>query len=605
MTFDLETVLAGSDRRTLAAVVTHLTGDPNAVPDLRDREQIIRLAKEILPAFIRGEKEITPPSDEVLAACMTHAAGEDVDPSYGPLAREQLHIGPFSKAAPLSPPDDFKVVIIGGGVTGVLAGIRLGELGLDNYVIYDKNPEPGGTWWLNDYPGCRVDTPSLLYSYSFAIDRGWPKHFSHQPDLLEYVKEIVEESDIGDRLQSGAAVESMTWNDETGKWDLVIKRDDGSTEETSANFVFGATGLLRVPQFPPLEGMDNFKGSSFHSTDWDHSIDLSDKRIAIIGTGATANQVVPAIASTAKEVVVFQRTPHWMMSHPQYGKDLTGNEQSLIREIPTYMEWFRFKQFWQLGDSILPTLRVDPEWEHRDRSVNAANDKFRDQLNEYIKSQLGNEPELMEIVTPDYPPYGKRMLLDNGWYGALKRDNVSITNTPIVKITEDGVETEDGLEKVDVIAYCTGYHAGKIMWPIEITGKGGSNLRKRLDDDPEAYLGTAMQDAPNFLISSGPNSVPGHGGSFIFFSECQVNYMTEFLRTLFDNHWSRLEVREEALRKFVDETAEDLKTYVWSEPGISNWFTGGHDRVTAIVPKRLIDVWRDSKAVASGDYTGS
>lgn len=605
MTIDLENVLAGADRRTLAAVLTHLTGDPNAVPDTRDRDQIVQLAREILPPFIRGEKQAGIPSDAVLNACMSHAAGESVDPAYGPLAREQLNIGPAPKPKPLKAPAGFNIAIIGAGVTGVLAGIRLSELGFDNYRIYEKNPEPGGTWWLNDYPGCRVDTPSLLYSYSFAIDRGWPKHFSHQPDLLKYVKDIVAESAIGDRLQLDTAVESMTWNDATGKWDLVLKRGDGATEKTSANFVFGATGLLRVPQFPPIKGIENFKGPWFHSTAWDHGIDLGAKRVAIIGTGATANQVVPAIAPNAREVIIFQRTPHWMMSHPQYGKDLTGTEQTLIREIPTYMEWFRFKQFWQLGDSILPTLRVDPQWEHRERSVNAANDKFRNQLLAYIASQLGDRPDLMEIVTPDYPPYGKRMLLDNGWYAALKRDNVSITNTPIVRITEDGVETKDGLEKVDLIAYCTGYHAGKIMWPIQITGRNGADIRKRLDDDPEAYLGTAMADAPNFLISSGPNSVPGHGGSFIFFSECQVNYMTEFLRTLFDNHWSRLEVREAALRKFVDETAKDLETYVWSQPGISNWFKGGHDRVTAIVPKRLIDVWQDSKAVASGDYTGS
>ncbi len=479
---DISSLLASADRRTLAAVVTHLSGDPRAVPDLRDRAQIEELAARLLPLYLAGEKTAGPPSDEVLQAAMNLAAGEKVPAEYGPMVREQMGIGPTVASQPLNPPADFHVVIIGAGVTGVLAGLKLDQMGLPSFTILEKNPEPGGTWWQNSYPGCRVDTPSLLYSYSFAPDRGWPEHFSHQPDLLNYVKDIVTTHNFGDRLQCNTSVEAMTWNDENATWELDIRRHDGSADHIHANFVIGATGLLRISKLPQIDGVNDFAGPSFHSTHWNHDVKLAGKRVAVIGTGASANQIVPAIAPVTSEVLIYQRTPHWMLSHPQYGKALSGLERMLIDKIPTYLSWFRFRQFWQIGDPILPTLRVDPSWPYPERSVNAANDKLRSQLTEYVKMQLGNRPELIAKVLPSYPPYGKRMLLDNGWYQALLRDDVRLISEPIQRITADGVTTSAGHEKVDVIVFATGFDTGRVLWPIQVTGRGGVNVREQLDE---------------------------------------------------------------------------------------------------------------------------
>lgn len=603
MSIDLQALLTKADRRTLAAVVTHLSGDPKAVPDLKDRAQIEATAMRIIPPYMRGEKQVMPPSDAVLQAAMNLCTGEMVPPEYAPMAREQMAIGPVVKPKPLNPPAGFNVVIIGAGVTGVFAGLMLDQLGLSSYTIYDKNPMPGGTWWLNQYPGCRVDTPSLLYSYSFAMDRGWPEHFSHQPDLLKYVNDIAEGHRFGERLQCNTSVETMTWNDATAKWDLDIVRGDGKKERVSTNFVIGATGLLRVPQMPPIAGIEDFKGPWFHSTAWRKDIDLKGKRIAIIGTGASANQIVPQIAKTADEVIIFQRTPHWMMSHPKYGKALSGDERDLIEQIPTYLSWFRFLQFWQNGDSILSAVRIDPAWPNQRRSVSAVNERLREEMMAYITAQIGDRPDLMQKVVPDYPPHGKRLLLDNGWYQALRRDNVRLIATPIKCITADGVLTGDGLEKVDVIAYATGFDTNKIMWPIQINGRGGMNVRKELDEKLEAYHGTALAHCPNLLITWGPNGVPGHGGNGIFFAETQIHYITECLRAMFDNGWKKMEVREDALRKNVDAVQKELKQFVWSMPDISNWHKGKRDRVTSVTPKRLIDIWKDSKAPVTADYS--
>jgi 4-hydroxyacetophenone monooxygenase len=325
----------------------------------------------------------------------------------------------------------------------------------------------------------------------------------------------------------------------------------------------------------------------------------------VIGAGASANQIVPAIAPITAEVLIYQRTPHWMLSHPQYGKALSGTERELIDEIPTYLSWFRFRQFWQIGDSILPTLRIDPDWEYPEQSVNAANDKLRSQMTEYIKAQIGDKPDLVEKVLPKYPPYGKRLLLDNGWYQALRRENVHLTDTRIERITADGITTGDGHEQVDVIVYASGFDTGRVMWPIQINGQGGVDVRKALDERLETYQGMALEHCPNLFITPGPNGTPGHGGSGIFFAECQVGYIVECLRAMFDHNWSRMEVRGEAVRTFVDEVSAELEHYVWSLPGISNWFRGSRDRVTSLVPKRLVDLWQESKAPKIDDYMGT
>jgi len=603
--FDLPSLLANADRRTLAAVVTHLAGDPKIVTDPRDRAAIQKHAARLIPPYLSGEKTLSPPTDEVLQAAMSLAAGMPVPAEYGPLVREQMGFGPTVAPKPLNPPADFKVVIIGAGVSGVLAALRLEQLGVSSFTIREKNPSPGGTWWQNSYPGCRVDTPSLLYSYSFAPDPGWPEHFSHQPELLKYVKDTVATSGFGDRLRCNTAVESMTWDDAHSEWQLDVRNGDGATERLRANFVIGATGLLRIARFPAIEGVESFAGPSFHSTYWNHEVDLRDKRVAVIGTGASANQIVPAIAPLTREVLIYQRTPHWMLSHPQYGKALSGSERMLVEKVPTYLAWFRFRQFWQVGDMILPTLRIDPSWPHQERSVNAENDKLRAQLVEYIHTQLGDREELIKKVTPNYPPYGKRMLLDNGWYQALRRDDVRLITTPIERITADGITTADGHEQVDVVVFATGFDANQVLWPIKVTGRGGVDVRRRLDANPEAYQGMAIRDCPNLFITPGPNGTPGHGGNGIFFAECQVGYIIECLRTMFEHKWSRLEVRGEAVQAFVDEVTKELEHYVWSKPGISNWFRGSRDRVTAIVPKRLIDIWREGKGPRLDDYAGA
>jgi 4-hydroxyacetophenone monooxygenase len=601
--FALSEIIAHADRRVLAAVVTHLSGDARAVPDLRDRSQIEAKAAEVLPPYLDGSAMPVPPDDEVLQAAMNHAVGAEVPPEYRQMAREQAGIGPIQPLAPLQAPDGFHVLIIGSGVTGVLAARTLHQLGMTNFTIVDRNPEPGGTWYVNRYPGCRVDTPSMLYSYSFDQDPDWPEHFSRQPELLRYVKAVADRSGLGERLRNGTEVTAMTWDEEAACWQVDLRRvADGSTDRVAANAVIAAMGILRVPKYPDLPGRERFAGPALHTAEWDPSVSLEGKRVAVVGTGASANQVVPAVAPIAEKLVVFQRSAHWMMSHPKYGKQLQGIEKALF-QVPTYREWHRFSEGWKFGDGVTPLVQVDPDWPHLERSVNEASDRFRASLTEYLESQVGDRPDLMEKCLPNFPPYGKRLIVDNGWYQALRRDNVRLETSPIVEVTGTGITTRAGHDDFDVLVFATGFQADKVLWPIQVTGRGGVDVTARMEENPEAYLGLAAADAPNLFITPGPNGTLGHGGNGILSAECHVRYIVESLRLLFERGARSMVVTDEALAAYNDDLLARLPNFVQSLTTFDNWYRGDRDRVIAIAPKSLLEFWNDTRQPDPSAYS--
>jgi 4-hydroxyacetophenone monooxygenase len=592
---DLQQALADADRRTMAAVLTHLTGDLNLIQDVHDREHIMATAARVLPPFLSGERAAQPPSDVVLQAAMALAAGGSVPVpgKYAPFVREQMGIGPAIPAKPIEPPSPLSIVIIGAGVTGLALATYLDRVGLHNYTVLDKHPSVGGTWWVNRYPGCRVDTPSLLYSYSFNIDPGWPNHFSHQPALLEYMN--LTASRVKGRIRSGVAVERLEWLESKSKWRVTLRPSGGQVEEVLVNVVLGATGFLSSPRLPDIAGMDSFRGSTFHSSTWDPSVDLAGKRVAVIGTGASANQIVPAIADAAAQVVVYQRTPHWVTPHPYYGKPLTGAQRYLIEHIPSYLEWFRFRQFWAVGDGAMPLQLIDPEWPDQQHSVNADNDALRAILTDYIKEQLTDRPDLVAKVLPNYPPYAKRIILDNGWYRTLKRPNVDLVTDPTMKITDRGVVTAAGPIDVDVIIYATGFHTNRVLAPIQINGRGGVDVRAQLDKKPEAYFGIALKDCPNLFMTSGPNGVPVHGGAGTLLAEIECSFIVQCLRAMVDANASSMEVKRSALHEFSDAAAAENAKYVWSTPGVTNWYAFSGEGAAVVFPWSIYEFWTQAK----------
>jgi 4-hydroxyacetophenone monooxygenase len=290
-----------------------------------------------------------------------------------------------------------------------------------------------------------------------------------------------------------------------------------------------------------------------------------------------------------------------MMAHPKYGKALEGIEKALF-DLPAYREWNRFSEGWKFGDGVTPMVTVDPEWPHLERSVNAANDRFRAQLTEYLETQVGDRPELFDKLLPTFPPYGKRLIVDNGWFQALRRDNVRLETAPIVEITETGVTTRAGHDDLDVVVFATGFKADKVLWPIQVTGRDGVDVTARMEAEPEAYLGIAAADCPNLFITPGPNGILGHGGNGVFFAECHVRYIVECLRLLFERDATSMTVRDDVLRAFVDDLCARLPTFVQSLKTFDNWYRGDRDRVTTIAPKSVLEFWNETRAPDPAAY---
>ena len=267
-----------------------------------------------------------------------------------------------------------------------------------------------------------------------------------------------------------------------------------------------------------FDGQDDFDGEILHTARWPQDVDLAGRRVAVIGTGASSMQLVPTIADEVAALRVFQRSPQWVRPIPEYGRPVDPAAQWLFENLPHYAKWYRFGEFWRYGDGLLRHLRIDPEWEHPERSLNRTNDKHRREMTEYICAELADRPDLVEHCVPSYPPFGKRILLDNGWFSTLCRDHVELVTSSIERIESRGIRTADGrMHEADVIVLATGFTITDLVGKIEVSGRAGRRLADDwADDDPTAYLGMAVPGFPNFFAMYGPNTNMGHGGSGIF-----------------------------------------------------------------------------------------
>ncbi len=382
------------------------------------------LATDTIIRFRDGGSRPAPtPSDAELLQMMEYAVGGTEMSAYLPLLEEELAFRGEDRRAPawsladVAPGTGFTVVIIGAGMSGLLAAHRLQQAGIQ-FVIVEKDADVGGTWYENTYPGCRVDNPNHNYSYSFAQRHDWPFHFSTQDVLLDYFRGCADVFDLRDHIRFNTEVVSATWSDDTLDWHVHVRGADGTEETLAANAVISAVGQLNRPNFPAIKGRDSFEGTAFHSARWDHDVDLRGKRVAVIGTGASAVQFIPEIAGDVGELFVFQRTPPWLGPTPEYHDEVSDGLKWLYAHLPSYSEWNRFWIFWRMGDGVLPGVRVDPDWEPKDASVSVLNDFMRMMLTDYLNGEFADRPDLLEQVVPKYPPAAKRLLRDNGVWPA-------------------------------------------------------------------------------------------------------------------------------------------------------------------------------------------
>jgi 4-hydroxyacetophenone monooxygenase len=623
---DIGAALEEAHVPSLVATLVQLTGDtswleqevPAYVPFADDQGELTpafqakvrAAAKAAFDAYRRGEPLAPPPSTETVRRMMDYVAAQPIPERYAPFLMEELGLeGVDAKAPRWETPKlreaaaKLKVVIIGAGMSGLLTAIRLKQAGI-GFEVIEKNADVGGTWLENTYPGCRVDTPNHMYSYSFEPNHDWPQRYSTQGVLLGYFQRTADKHALRPHIRFETTVVETRFDEAAGLWRTKVRDKDGTKREIVSNAVVSAVGQLNQPKMPEIAGIDRFKGASFHSARWPEAFDPTGKTIAVIGTGASAFQFVPKIAPLAKHLTVFQRTPPWLAPTANYHEDVGAGKKVLLEHLPFYDKWYRFYLFWTMTDGVYDAVKADEGWSGPETAVGEANAMLREMLVEQIRPQTSGRDDLFDKVTPTYPFGGKRALRDNGvWIEALKRDDVDLVTTPIKAVTEEGVKTADGaLHPADAIIYGTGFHASDFLKTFDIYGKGGVELHDQWGGDARAYLGMTMPNFPNFFAIYGPNTNIVVNGSIIFFSECSVRYILGALELLAETGSKTLEVRQEAHDAFNARVDAMNARMAWGAPQVSSWYKNDKGRVSQNWPFPLVDYWQATLQPDPADF---
>jgi 4-hydroxyacetophenone monooxygenase len=610
----LESAVQAADLRVLLMVMVHLSGDlgwldpphcprrdVNLVadpaaglpPEVQGR--IRHAAVEMLATGARAV--IHDPGDALMQRMMSVCLGESVPLEYARLTREEMALVPRRLRWPESVPrpsgSDEHVLIVGAGVSGIALGASLIELGVP-FTIVEKAGDIGGAWFVNRYPGCGVDTPNHAYSFSFGPRFLWPRYFSRREEVLAYLRQVIDAAGLRKHIRFSTQLMGATWNEEARQWVAQLRGADGDSIVRS-RFLVSAIGQLSDPQLPRIDGAGSFEGVSFHSANWPEGLKVEGQRVAVIGTGATVMQLVPEIADSVRSLTIYQRSPQWARPIPGYREPIGQQAQWLLAHVPYYAEWFRFTMFWRYGDGLLKTLKKDPDWPHPQRAVNAVNDRHRRELTDFIRAELEGRPDLLSKCIPDYPPYGKRILLDNDWYRTLKKPRVELVVDPIRRIVGAGIETADGrLREADVIVYAA---------RLGLVGRRGRSLSEVwAAGDLRAYLGLTVPGFPNFFCMVGPGTSSGHGGSITFIAEAQTRYITSCLVRMAEQGVSAIDLRPEVLDDYQRRFDAEHETLIWSHPGMSTYYRNRHGRVFTVLPWRLADYWRFAHDANLGDY---
>ncbi|MFO0723816.1 MAG: NAD(P)/FAD-dependent oxidoreductase [Myxococcota bacterium] len=479
-----------------------------------------------------------------------------------------------------------KVVIVGSGFAGICMAIKLRELGITDFVILERADALGGTWRDNHYPGCACDVPSYLYSYSFAPSTDWSRMYAESAEIRAYLERVAADFEVKPHLRFQAELSQARWDEGSARWE--VQTSDGRAW-SAEHLVLGMGGLSR-PALPNIPGREDFQGPSFHSAAWRHDVVLTDRRVGVIGTGASAIQFVPHVAEAAGRTYVFQRSAPWIM--PKRDRPFTPREQRMLKRIPGAATMYRG---WIYGSQEIKALG----FANGSRMMQLGERLALKHLHEQVK-----DPGLREKLTPNYRMGCKRVLLSNDYYPAMTRPDLELVTTGIRRITEDGVELIDGTrQQLDVLIYGTGFLVHEYVGRADIRGIGGQSLADLWKKGAEAYLGTTVAGFPNLFVLVGPNTGLGHN-SIVFMIESQVRYVVGALEHMRDHGLRTVAVRPEVQAGFNAQLVDRLEDTVWAS-GCQSWYRDENGRNSTLWPGFTFEFRARTLSFDPESYTAS
>ncbi len=476
-----------------------------------------------------------------------------------------------------------RVAILGAGFSGIGMAARLLKDGMDDFFVIERADEVGGTWRDNTYPGCQCDIPSALYSFSWAPNPDWSRVYPLQEEIRDYLRRVAEDCGVVPHIRFGHEGHGAEWDEDAKLW-----RMQTSQGELTANVLVTAMGGLSEPAPPEIPGLDRFQGTMFHSAEWDHDHDITGERVALIGTGASAIQIVPEIQPKVGSLTLFQRTPSWVM--PDLDRPVTEVERKLFRTLPFTQRAMRWLIYALQETTVFGTIV--------DRRLSSLFERIARQ---HLRRQVP-DPELRRKLRPNYVLGCKRITMSNTYFPALTQPNAEVVTEPIAEVTENGIRTADGAEReLDTIVLATGFRVFNNPGMAALKGRGGVSLLDAWNGSPRAYLGTAVAGFPNLFFLVGPNSAGGYN-SIIFTSESHINYVAECIREMDRADVATVEVRPEVFDAFARETERRLDQSVWNQGGCASWYIDANGRNGVWWPGFTIDLWRRTRRFDRGSY---
>ena len=477
------------------------------------------------------------------------------------------------------------VLIVGAGFAGICMAIKLREAGMESFLIIEKSDDIGGTWYDNRYPGCACDIPSHLYSFSFEPSANWTRMYPGQQEIHDYLKGCVAQDELAPRIRLNTRFQEAVWHEAAGLWRATTR--DGM--HINARLLVSGMGALHVPRYPELQGIGHFKGPAFHSSAWDHSADLERKNVAVVGTGASAIQFVPQIASRVGKLYLFQRTPAWIV--PRLDFAFSEKWKRRFRHVPLTRWALRQYIFWRQEFRVLGFL---------------GNEAIRKKAERIALRHLARgikDPKMREALTPNYQLGCKRVLVSDDFYPALNRPNVELVSSPIAEVRERSIVTEDGVERpIDVLIYATGFRATEPLIGCRVVGRGGVEIHDAWQKRMSAYLGVTVTGFPNFFMLLGPNTGLGHN-SVVLMIEAQVRYAMKCLKLMERRKRRVIEVRQETQERFVEEIYRRMARTVWHSGGCHSWYQDHNTgEITTLWPGSVVTYLRRTRSVSPSDY---